>query len=206
MTLDYIADKFGLDLKQKSPISVPISRNGLAQLFAELGFRYGAEIGVETGHYSRVLCQANPDLNLYCVDSWRAYKGYRDHVNQDKLNRFYRDAIRRLKPFKAKIVRKFSMDAVKDFKNETLDFVYLDANHEFQAVTNDIVEWGKKVKVGGIISGHDFESHRGPSLIHVKEVVEGYTKAYKIAPWFLTDDNQREDETRGARSFFWVKC
>ena len=203
-----IADKFGLDLNAKSPIELPISRHGLAKLFCDLGYRHIAEIGTERGLFARALAKYNPEATIYCVDAWTPFKGYRDHVNRKKLEEFYQVAKHRLAPYNCKIIRQFSLDAVRDFDDETLDAVYIDADHSFQAVTNDICEWGKKVKRGGIISGHDFEIHKGPSYIHVKEVVKAYVEAYRVKPYFVTNTDEDDPETESAktaRSFMWIK-
>lgn len=90
------------------------------------------------------------------------------------------------------------MDAVQEFDNESLDFVYIDANHEFQAVTNDIAEWSKKVRVGGIVSGHDFTRYKRKPVCHVKSVVSGWAYSHHIKPWFVAKGQ------RGP-SWFWVK-
>jgi len=94
-TLDYILTKFNLRADtRRFPIEIPnIGRDGLAELFAELGFRVGVELGVERGLYSEVLCKANPDVLLYAVDSWLHYEGYRDHVDQNKFDSFYAAAV-----------------------------------------------------------------------------------------------------------------
>lgn len=99
------------------------------------------------------------------------------------------------------------MDVVKEFANGELDYVYIDGNHDFQNVTNDIAEWSKKVRKGGIVSGHDYERHKGPSLIHVVEVVNGYTAAYRINPWFVVSRHRPTDGIAGdiSRSWMWVK-
>jgi hypothetical protein len=187
---------------------VPIGRDGLASLFCELGFKEGAEIGVETGGYSEVLLRANPGLKLYCVDPWKAYRGYRDHVDQKKLDHFYGVASARLEPLGGVIVRKFSMDAVKDFKGGSLDFVYIDGNHNFSHVAQDIHEWGRKVKSGGIVSGHDYQKFKRPTEVHVMCVVNGYTYSYGISPWFLTTSKETVDgvEQHTPKSYFWVKA
>lgn len=67
------------------------------------------------------------------------------------------------------------MDVVKQFKDESLDFVYIDGNHSFQHVVNDLCEWEKKVKVGGIVAGHDYikRIHNG-YLMHVPMAVHGF--------------------------------
>jgi hypothetical protein len=52
--------------------------------------------------------------------------------------------------------RKLSEEAVGAFPNDSLDFVYIDANHEFNAVLQDIRGWFPKVRPGGVLAGHDF--------------------------------------------------
>jgi hypothetical protein len=190
------------------PIQIPdIGRNGLANLFAELGFKKGVEIGVEEGLYSEVLCKSNPDLKLYSVDAWQAYSDYKDHTRQSKLDRFYETAKERLAPYNCELMRMFSLDAVHHFKNNSLDFVYIDGNHDFYNCTADIFHWTRKVRDGGIIAGHDWERHPYPNRIHVVHATTGYTAAYNIRPWFVLSnkvivDDQILDE---ARSFLWVK-
>ena len=94
-TLDYILKKY--NLTEGRYLALPISREEFATLLAELNFNTGAEIGVERGLYSEELCKANPNLKLSCIDAWKAYKGYRDHVDQAKLNRFHKETKERLK-------------------------------------------------------------------------------------------------------------
>lgn len=79
------------------------------------------------------------------------------------------------------------MEAVKDFDDESVDFVYIDGNHEFKYVAEDICEWSKKVKKGGVISGHDY-TYSVPYhtyACHVKHVVLAYTAAYYIRRWYV---------------------
>ena len=82
-------------------------------------------------------------------------------------------------------VQKFSMDAVKDFEDNSLDFVYIDANHDFRHVTEDVEEWNKKVKPGGILYGHDYATSKGNARMHVKYVLDAYTRSWDIRPWFV---------------------
>lgn len=177
---------------------LPISRDDLAVLFKELGFRVGAEIGVERAVYSETLCKANPALNLHGIDPLVPYKGYREHVSKDKMDEFYDEVMKRMEPYNYNFHRLFSHQAVDFFENELFDFVYIDANHEFQSVTNDIAGWGKKVRKGGIIAGHDFTRNKKKDYkCHVKDVVHAWTYAHGIKPWFITSDK--------SPSWFWVK-
>lgn len=188
-TLQYILDKFGLDRNARTPIEIKLSRHGgLTKLFAELGFKIGAEIGVEQGKFSEEMCRDNPGVKLHCIDPWQAYDRYIDHVSQSKLDRFYDEACKRLEPYGCNIIRKTSMDAVLDFDHEYLDWAYIDGNHDFEFVVNDIIQWSKRVRSGGIVAGHDYR-HEGkekrPIPFHVIQAINSYTDAYKIRPWFV---------------------
>jgi SAM-dependent methyltransferase len=204
----HLVQRFRLDLTKRSPVEIPnTDRSTLAGLFNALGYRRGVEIGVERGRYSEVLCRENPGVELFCVDAWKAYRGYRDHVDDKKLQRFYEEAQERLAPYNVTFVRKFSLDAVKDFADASLDFVYIDGNHDFQHCTNDIAEWGKKVRPGGIIAGHDYSRYRWPNRIHVVQAVNGWTDAEEVKPWFLLGSQAKvEGQLRDdSRSWFWVQ-
>lgn len=193
------------------PIEIPnIGRDQLAHLFKELDYRTGAEIGVEQGVYAEILVRNNPALTLHCVDAWQAYKGYRDHTRQSKLDNFYEITKGRLKYYErqVRLIRKFSMDAVNDFADSSLDFVYIDGNHDFLNVTNDIYHWSKKVRSGGIVAGHDFVKRKNEAAhVHVKQVLGGYTDAYNISPWFvLGRDAKIPGEVRDdTRSWMFIK-
>lgn len=189
----YILKRYGL--KPARQIEMPIGRDALPELFRDMGLMRGVEVGVERGLYSEQL--AKHGLILDAVDPWLAYNGYREHVSQDKLNGFYEETKERLKPYQANVIRATSMGAVKTYPDSSLDFVYIDANHEFQHVTNDIAEWSKKVRVGGVVAGHDFNRNKKKDYIcHVKDVVQAWTYSHGIEPWFITNDK--------SRSWLWI--
>jgi hypothetical protein len=114
----------------------------------------------------------------------------------------------RLKPYDCTIIRKTSFDAAKDFSDESLDFVYIDGAHDFKNVTDDINIWSKKVRKGGVISGHDYIAvDRKRDVIEVKQAVDAYVSANKINPWYALG---REEEVIGEirdkqRSWMWIK-
>jgi len=213
--LEYIRDKYQVEFVMDgkySPTSIPqIDRKEFATLLHELGCKVGAEIGVEQGKFSEVLLSRNLGLKLYCVDAWARYSKYRDHVSQDKLDGFYRITEERLKPFNAILVRAYSADAAKQFKKESLDFVYIDANHSLPFVIQDIFLWSEKVRPGGIVAGHDYIRYRRENIqCHVVEATHAWVKSYRIAPWFVIGPNSPHPDIkvragRQARSWMWVK-
>lgn len=158
-------------------VSLRQTRNDLARQFHGIG----AEIGVEQGVFSEIICQTGTVEKLFSIDAWKAYRGYRDHTRQNKLDRFYEISQERLKSYHCQIVRKFSREAAGDFMDESLDFVYIDANHDYNHVYEDLTIWSKKVKHGGIISGHDYIRRKGQKQFYaVIGAVNNFVKANKI--------------------------
>jgi len=90
------------------------------------------------------------------------------------------------------------MEAIKDFNPRSLDFVYIDANHEYDFVKEDIVAWSKIVKVGGIVSGHDYGhfKHKDRNL-GSKRAIDEYVKEHN-KKLFLVNRNFQT-------SWFFVK-
>lgn len=226
--LKYIKNKFALRYLVPMPIMLPIERNaGLPSLFNELGFKVGAEIGVSKGRYSKWLLSKIKGLKLYLIDPWEVYGRYVEMNNaegQRMYDDIYEQAKVRLKGKNVEFIKKYSVDAVKDFPDESLDFVYIDANHTFEYVIHDIAEWEKKVKYGGIVSGHDYwnsvkrkhlykigvdmkppETHiEKMKLCQVKDAVNAWTNTNMIKPWFVT--NEVDGEKRGGgMSWFYVR-
>lgn len=79
-------------------------------------------------------------------------------------------------------VRKSSVDAAKEFEDRTLDAVYVDAEHDPISVRSDINAWKNKIKLGGILCGHDFYlPHIYTILLEEGLVNELYT--YSDSSW-----------------------
>lgn len=206
----YLVEKYGCDLNSKRPVEIPnVGREILGDWFREFGFKVGAEIGTERGIFSKTLLKAHPKLKLYCIDPWQPYDGYIAKINGEQLKMKYYEAQERLKDYNAELIREFSMDAVRKFKNESLDFVYIDGNHDLPWCMDDIIEWEKKVKVGGIVSGHDYVGMKDkrPTRFLVVEALRWYTELKPIPLWFILGRNAKiEGDVRdNSRSWMWVK-
>jgi len=170
------------------PILLPrLERRHLARLFAEWGFTRGAEIGVDKGHFSHMLCAANPALQLLCVDIW-------------ENDRHRQIAQSRLDADRCQLLRLPSLEAASTIPDATLDFVYIDADHAADACVADLEAWAPKVRAGGVVAGHDYDPSAPRYGESVVEAVQRYTTAHEIQPWFVL-----EGLTGGQHSFLWVK-
>ena len=211
-TLNYIIEGYKIDqalLEARMPIEIPnVDRESLTHLFNELSFKRGVEIGVRGGEYSEMICLNNPGVEMFGVDPYEPHEGYKDIQRQSTFNRYYEEVNLRLAKFdNYNLMKMYSSEALKHFADNSLDFVYIDGDHSFYQVAFDIEFWSKKVRPGGIISGDDYFKHRGSSHIDVYQVVNAYTDAKEIKPWFVLGSNaivpgERRDH---GRSFMWVK-
>jgi hypothetical protein len=190
MTLDYILNKYNLEVRDV--IAIPnVDRFNLSSLLHELDFKVGVEIGVQAGRYSENLCINNPQMKLYGVDKWEEYlvnPYLGSKTNQKDHNMFYQRASKKLKKYSNyEIIKAWSMDVVQQFADESLDFVYIDGNHDYGHTMEDIVEWSKKVKVGGIVSGHDYYNAKRNhnATVEVKKAVNDYVRTHTIKPLII---------------------
>jgi hypothetical protein len=161
-------------------------RVDLIRAWADAGYRRGAEVGVWAGGFSERICQGIKGVSLLAVDSWRPYAAYRERKNtHEATDQAYRDALDRLKPYDCTLVRQASVDAATEVPDRSLDFVYIDANHEAEYVTADLTSWWPKVRAGGMLAGHDYRAVDAKPFIQVKPAVDAFTAAQGIRPWFV---------------------
>jgi len=172
-----------------------VTRYDLAELFKDFGFKEGAEIGVSKGVNSRALLDKYPEMKLYAVDPWIQYKlGRKSMRTQSQQERILRGAKARLEGFNVEFVRKTSMDALADFEDGSLDWVYIDGNHHFDYVAPDLIFWSKKVKSGGIVGLHDYCHFHWSGVM---KAVDAYVYCHDIRPWFITKEAKP--------TVFWIK-
>ena len=190
-------------------IEIPdCSRSDLPQLFVDLGFKAGAEIGVERGLFSEELARVG--LTLHSIDPWLHCPAWPHQQGQRRMEQMYEDAKARLAPYEnCTMIRKTSMEAVQDFADASLDFVYIDGNHEFRYVAEDLHEWPKKVRKGGIVSGHDYFTpiHRDKSICCVAPILHAYVGWFSVETWYVLGRKTRRpgEQRERHRSWFWVR-
>lgn len=186
-TLEYIFEKYKPVKGRKLPYVIEnIDRSSMPKTLGELGFKVGAEIGVAQGNHAKTLCTHIPGVKLYCVDVWGRYKGYREYT--DRIRKYYKEAQERLASFDCEFMKMFSMEALEKFEDRSLDFVYIDAAHDFFHIAEDM-KWAKKVRHGGMVFGHDYKRRRGARdrsryIVHVRGVIQVYMYEFDIDPWF----------------------
>ena len=130
------------------------------------GAAHFVEIGSYKGRSSSFMAvkiaNVNPQIKFDCVDTWIGSPEHQtggdledpDVVN-DKMFDIFKQNMEPVKDYYT-AKRMTSIDASNTYADNSLDFVFIDANHTYESVKEDIVAWWPKVKLGGIISGHDY--------------------------------------------------
>lgn len=141
----------------------------------------GAEVGVQHGNFSAAILDSWHGERLYSVDPWREFPSadYVDvsNVSQEQQDGICREAMAKLAPFglRSEVLRMTSEVAASQFGRGQLDFVYIDAQHHYEAAKEDIWIWLPKVRRGGLLAGHDYvDGARESGLYGVKRAVDEF--------------------------------
>ena len=138
----------------------------LEKIIKDNDYKIGAELGVLRGPTFKHLIENCPNLTLYGVDVFfndRIWKAEGITTTEKLLEKepapWYKDLLEFADNYKprAKIVRNFTALAANDIEDNSLDFVFIDADHSYAGVKKDIHAWYPKVKKGGLVSGHDID-------------------------------------------------
>lgn len=166
------------------------TRGELAELFAELDFRKGADVGTFDASYAEILCQTNSNLDLLCVDT---RQGVGDH-NHGMVSERAQSVQEKLKPYNTRVVRSASLRALESVADGSLDFIYVDDFKDFHSVMVNLLYWVPKVKPHGIVSGSGFWHGERHGVVCA---VEAYVHGNNIRPWYLAHRDK-------AHSWLWV--
>jgi predicted O-methyltransferase YrrM len=139
------------ELYKKMVDSAPSSINSH---FVEVGTwkgRSAAFMAVE-------ISNSGKKIKFECVDTWQGTidDGHLEdhHVKNGTLYEHFIQNMLPVKDFYTPII-KSSIEAAHSYKDNSLDFVFIDAAHDYENVKADINAWLSKVKVDGILAGHD---------------------------------------------------
>jgi len=162
----------------------------------------GAEIGVYRGFNAFEMLHNMNIKTLYLVDPYKGYMGkdgieYPDGVSDvqgDKtkiptMKTAKKEAHKLIDRENKKVVwiEKDSVEALKEIPNN-LDFVYIDANHNYEYIKADIENYYKKVRKGGVLGGHDYNDDRHPGVrkaVNEFLIKTGYKLVQQLQDWAI---------------------
>lgn len=148
-----------------------------------------AELGVFKGEFSEIIKNiASPSL-LYLVDIFEGTccSGDKDGKNiiNYNMNRSYEDIKNKYKEQNVVIIKNTTENFLLSLNDESLDAVYIDADHSYEGVKKDLELSRKKVKKGGFIMGHDYTNVFFPGVV---KAVDEFCQKYNLKIKYLTKD------------------
>lgn len=174
---------------------------GLRPMFRVLAERnnvhvIGAEVGVDLGVNAKKVLDTLSIRKLYLVDPYLSgEKNDGDDVNFLSIRKEV--AHRYLEKYENVVwIQKLSKDALGDV-SDTLDFIYIDAVHDYESIFFDAMSWYDKLKIGGVIGGHDFDDWH----IGLKQGVRDFCKLKKMElqveypDWWAIKEEEVKEES-----------
>ena len=160
--------------------------------------KIGAEIGVAGGqHIKHLLDHTSLEKILgvdpYVAGAWNVGVDVSEFNGVDGIYEYVRNMLGEYGD-RAKLIRAPSLAVAKTIKDQSLDFVFIDALHDYKNCYADIVAWEPKVKEGGYIMGHDWDHSSHPDVSRAainffgREKITGVKGPYHI--WYVQQDKK----------------
>lgn len=148
------------------------------------------EVGVAGGHFTEQILATWPTCSrLFAVDCWGPFEG--NHITDSDQEQRFKDVTKKFSSHKnVTIVREYSHLAAAAVPNESVNFIYIDADHSHAAALLDLQSWFPKLKRRGIMAGHDYYNGCGVKTavdefctkngIHIRATTAEYSRASAV--------------------------
>lgn len=182
----------------------------LYQLFDELNFTIGVEIGVLQGAGSEAILHFSKIKRLYSIDYWK-------HPDKSDLSNYidYQHSITRLFKYENRnvVLKMDANEAVNLFADNSICFAYIDAGLTYNLYLEHIEAWWPKIKSGGILSGHIFQwivsGDENKETDDPERAVAHFSQKYGLETQIVIDrpipPNADPSSFRGSRSWAVMK-
>ncbi len=157
----------------------------------------GVEVGCYRGGFATTILKSWPGV-LHCVDPWEYQPQHRDMLNTPDQATNEAIARNELSGWVAEgrcvIHKGYSVQVAASWQHGPIDFVYVDALHDFQSVTDDLNAWAPLIRSGGALCGHDYIQHPTTAdTVTVFNVIQAVTdwrerNGYAIEDMLITPD------------------
>lgn len=174
-----------------------ISGRGLVPFIKELkGNLIGCEIGVCHGFTTKYFLENIPNIEkIYAVDSYPSFVDWDGtRVTSERQEFTKRGCFDRLSSFSDKIVFSYSnsVEFAANLKDNSLDFIFIDGDHSYDATLKDCELYWSKVKSGGLFAGHDINldtvNRAVVTFLSNLKIENEKIKVVENNAWFLIKD------------------
>lgn len=154
-----------------------------------------AEIGVWQCKNAKKLYEHCSPSKMVLVDIWKTIKkmGDEKNANENVWEQYYQKALAFAKSHdNTTVIRDYSVNASKTFKDHYFDIIYIDAGHSYESCLADLNAWYPKIKPGGILCGHDYNENKSKGYGVIKAVDE-FLKEHNLEIFMLSDVKSARD-------------
>jgi len=187
------------------------SRHDFPQLINELGLKVGVELGVNEGAYSNLLLEKSKLEKLYSIDAWNMdvsttmaapfKKWTAGHGEIQEAEKKSREVLSK-HGSRSVVIKGNSFETAREFNDNSIDFIFFDAGHRFSGFTLDMINWWPKIRMGGVIAGHDYW-HR--YRYEVMDVANSFLWEHRLLMHLTWDDKNHRGTGYAPPSFWAIK-
>lgn len=139
-------------------------RHDIGPILHEEGKKKAIELGVREGDFAFQTVSAWKTCeNYHLVDLWQHQEHYMPTTGDAEHNQNMNDAFAKMNKAKEAghiksftFCRNYTNNCHQLIENESVDFIYVDARHDYKGTLEDLQFWWPKLKYGGIMGGHDY--------------------------------------------------
>lgn len=139
----------------------------------------GSWRGKSSCYMAEEIKKSGKKIDFFCVDTWEGSLEHM-HTNDPSIinGTLFEEFSVNVAPFMGivKPLRMTSLQASNFFSSESIDFLYLDAAHDYNSVLSDLKAWYPKLKIGAMISGDDY----APNWEGVVSAVNQFSKENEL--------------------------
>jgi hypothetical protein len=154
------------------------------------------EVGSYAGESAELFVGTGKIKEIVCVDPWEngydKSDGGSERRSMKEVEKIFDKRMENSCKGKYRKIKGTSEEASTIFKDQSLDLVYIDGNHQYKAVSLDIKKWLPKVKSGGYISGHDWS--RDGVKRAIEESIGTPCSTFSDDSWIASVDKLRGDQ------------
>jgi hypothetical protein len=149
-----------------------------------------AEIGVFKGDFSKFISEYLEPKELFLVDFFEGYVGSGDKDGNNMTYTWLEQEMISLKSYfenhkNTYIIKNTSRDFLNSIEDNKLDLIYIDADHDYKSVREDLELSFNKVKIGGHICGHDYVAPRFEGVVRA---VDEFCLEKKLTINYISED------------------
>jgi len=148
------------------------------------------ELGVFKGDFSKFIYETMNPSNLYLIDIFEGIMGSGDKDGQNMQFVNLSNEYENIKQYfidkpNVFVIKSTTFNFLSSIDDETIDLIYIDANHEYSSVKEDLTKSFNKIKYGGYICGHDYTSPRFDGVV---KAVDEFCEEKKLIIDYITKD------------------